>query len=209
MWLAAAFDLDGVLVDTEALKASAWLLAVQQVADPPRAVLGDLDTYNRSRRGVPRREKFEHVAACLGEPPERVEGLLAAYADLLSAGLARAEALPGAREFVRRWRGARSIVSSAPTEEIHSHLGRLGFPRFDAIYSSTTAKEAALRDFESRHGNTVFFGDAVADAQAASRIGCAFVAIGPNRMSFDTNAVASADNLASLLHRVSELGRAR
>lgn len=209
MPVAAAFDLDGVLVDSEVIKIGAWTRAVREVLRPSREVLDDLDGYNRAHRGVPRAEKFAYAAAYVGGDGAAVDDLLQCYARLLASGLSLAPALPGAQEFVQDWPGPRAVVSSAPRREIEEQLHRLSFTALEHIYSGDIPKQEALTALSIRYGGVVFFGDAPADAAAAAGAGCNFVALGPNRFKCGERAVTTAATLFELLPRIHFLAAKR
>ncbi len=82
----ACFDLDGVLVDSEATKMSAFHLAVGDVLRPSGEIMDRIDACNRYHRGVPRRDKFTFATALAagGHDAATVQALLSAYATLLA-----------------------------------------------------------------------------------------------------------------------------
>ena len=56
-----AMDLDGVIVDSEPIKLAAFLDAVEPDLDA--SDLHRVDEYNRAHRGIPRKRKFDEIAA--------------------------------------------------------------------------------------------------------------------------------------------------
>jgi beta-phosphoglucomutase-like phosphatase (HAD superfamily) len=208
--VAACFDLDGVLVDSESVKLTAWSQAVVAVLDPPAEQLAELDRYNRDHRGVPRREKFEVVLRrVLGVVrADELRQLLDAYEQVLAPGLVRVPALPGAQRFIGTWPGPVYLVTSAPEPEARAQVGRLGFREFDGYFSGSLSKAQSLRVIHESNEAIVFFGDAAADARAAREAGCAFVAVGPRRQEFDVDALRSVQTLEQLLEEEDSMANA-
>jgi beta-phosphoglucomutase-like phosphatase (HAD superfamily) len=171
------FDMDGVLLDSEHIKLTAWSRAVAEVLNPTLSDLEVLNRYNRRARGIPRITKFEYVLHYLGAHRSQLGSLLDRYELLLADRMIELKPMPGAIEFVSAWPGRRWVVSSAPSANIAGLVSRAGFPPFDRVCGYPTTKVAAL-SAARRLGTTVYFGDAAADRDAALVADVAFVAIG-------------------------------
>lgn len=200
----ACFDMDGVLIDSEAAKISCWIQAVSTVLSPDANALQRLDSYNRSHRGVPRTVKFAHAARVMGADDHLVSKMLGTYAELLEVALAQPRAFDGSREFVRNWPGDIAVVSSAPEGEVGSLLGMLGYRIFDHIFGFPTSKSDALSRLSSRYDALVFFGDAPADRNVARAKGVPFVAIG-EAITPDSSDLAAAATLGELVGQETHL----
>lgn len=205
----ACFDLDGVLVDSEATKIAAFLQSVEQVLAPADLLLLDVDAYNRAQRGVPRRLKFDWaVQRVRGEKrPDLTRRLLRMYADLLAEALEEVPAMPGAIPFVETWPGPVAVATSAPRDEAQRHLVRLGFRLPSRLFDGSTPKPDALRQLARQSSaQTIYFGDAQADLDAAREAGVKFVAIGRALEEVvDQALLCHATNLEELLPRQAEL----
>ncbi len=206
--------MDGVLVDSEEAKISAWLTAVTEVCRPSPALAADLDRYNRGHRGIPRADKFQHVIKFLTVagctlPEGALEALLATYAALLEPLAATVPAAPGATEFLLGWPGPVAVATSAPLAEALGHLTRLGFRPMDHVSAYPTAKKDALREL-ARHtgGAAVFFGDAPSDQAAAQAASLPFVGIGDNVPRSGQGILDHADTLSGLLGREEQIAAA-
>jgi beta-phosphoglucomutase-like phosphatase (HAD superfamily) len=175
----ACFDLDGVLIDSEAVKIAAWIETVDSVLAPGSALRATLDNYNRSQRGIPRRIKFTHAVDATGAPHDQVDVLLEHYARLLRERSAAVVAMPGAAAFLDASPGPLAVASSAPIGEVELSLERLSLGPFARIFGYPMAKTDALRELSENSTGVVFFGDAVADRAAAQSAGVPFVGIGP------------------------------
>jgi beta-phosphoglucomutase-like phosphatase (HAD superfamily) len=210
----ACFDMDGVLVDSEEAKVSAWVAAVIEVCHPSPAQAAELDRYNRGHRGVPRAEKFLYVIEFLTAvgcrlPEGTLGALLTEYAALLEPLVAAAPAAPGAAEFLLRWPGPVAVATSAPLAEAAGHLTRLGFRPMHQISAYPTPKSDALRQLARQtSGATVFFGDAPSDVAAAQAASVPFVGIGDNVPPSVQPMLDHADTLSGLLEREEQIAAA-
>ena len=211
---AACFDMDGVLVDSEQVKISAWLAAVSEVCRPSAALAAELDRYNRGHRGVPRAGKFRYVIELLTAvgytlPDGTLEALLARYAALLEPLVAAAPAAPGAAEFLLGWPGPVAVATSAPLAEAAGHLTRLGFRPMDHISAYPMSKADALRELALQTGAaTVFFGDAPSDQAAARAASVPFVGIGDKVPLSGQPMLDHATTLRELLSREEQIAAA-
>jgi beta-phosphoglucomutase-like phosphatase (HAD superfamily) len=206
--------MDGVLVDSDEAKTSAWLTAVTEVCRPSLALAADLDRYNRCHRGVPRACKFRYVievltAAGCALPDGTLEALLATYAALLEPLLAAAPAAPGAAEFLLGWPGPVAVATSAPLAEAAGHITRLGLRPMDHISAYPTSKTDALKELARQTGGaTVFFGDAPSDQAAAWAASVAFVGIGDNVPPSGQPMLDHAATLSGLLGKEEQIAAA-
>ncbi|WP_034271625.1 HAD family hydrolase [Actinospica robiniae] len=178
-----AFDMDGTLFDTEAVKLASFRDAFAPLC-ANEAELREVKAYNAAHRGIPRAEKFRHVlAAILKQPQSRQDEVAERYARLLEDGLGRCRPIAGVEEFVAAASAIRYVVSSAPEAEITKMLAGHGLDAaFHGIYGARSTKAQALAEIRARHHDVrvVYFGDAPADQDAALKAGVEFIAVNPN-----------------------------
>jgi phosphoglycolate phosphatase-like HAD superfamily hydrolase len=199
--LQLVLDMDGVLFDSDEIKAVNLVASLVQVLDP--AVLGEVDRWNRTQRGVPRRDKFEYIAArWLSSPPQAaVDALEQAYSLRLRAALARATALPGA-EMLRACPAGLHLCSSAPIDEIGRLLDAQGLADvFESVEGDPPGKRIALALIVERHPRdlVVMIGDGDADLDAASATGAAFIGVDRGVGAFAGRDVVVVESLAQAL----------
>lgn len=178
-----AFDMDGVLFDTERVKLGAFQDAFAPLCGDA-AQLELVAAYNAAHRGVPRSAKIRHVlATLLKEPAGREVEVSTRYARLLEERLPGCAPVNGLPEFLARIGSIRYVVSSAPVAEIRRNLGRHDLAdAFHGVFGHPWSKADALREIAERHRNArvLFFGDAPADRDAAAAADVVFAAVNPN-----------------------------
>lgn len=174
---AIAFDMDGVIFRTTTPKHDAMLSLFPE----PVKVVASGAIMGLS--GVPRRHKLAKVyETCFGRVPSSAETqmYLDNYELALRAVLASPTVTPGLRSFIAHSPSPCFVCSSAPHEEVDQQLRNAGLDQyFEGTYGAPALKTQALRDVVRRvnHMEVVFFGDAVADREAATLAGCGFVAV--------------------------------
>lgn len=187
---AVIFDLDGVLVSTDALHLAAWrAMAARWGFAFPEEIADQL-------RGVSRTESLELILAAA----DRADDFDAADRERLAAwknetyraqlrSLSPADALPGAARLLAelRARGVKLAVGSS-SRNARPILDRLGFtPRFDAIVDGNDLTRGkpdpqvfllAAERLGLPPAACIVIEDAASGVQAALAAGCAVVAIG-------------------------------
>lgn len=115
------------------------------------------------------------------------------------AGIPKAKAMPGAKQFVQTLRSHRLkivIQSSNSVRVIQQALDRLGFPRVDAIVGRESAPRvkphpkgarAALRKLGLRGEDCVVIGDGDFDVELGKAIGATTIRLGEGRQRADYN----------------------
>jgi len=180
------FDRDGVLIDSEPVKRASFEAAVAETCRLDEAALAGVSTYNAASRGVPRDQKIAHVLRDILKLPESLAPAVAAcYARKLAAGLPSCAPVRGVSAFLSAVDARFYVASSAPEPEIRSNLERHDLLcHFAGIFGHPLTKAAVLSYLRRAHAgaDVVFFGDAVADLEAAEGAGVRFVAVNPNAM---------------------------
>ncbi|WP_407540045.1 HAD hydrolase-like protein [Deinococcus radiomollis] len=177
-----AFDMDGVLFDSEEVKIWCFRAAFEPLGLPSEH-LAAIDAANRSQRGIPREQK---IRLLLGEfaahlPPHAAyTEVTERYRHLLEQELPRCPPLPGLRGFLTSVPASRHVCSSAPAEEIRSNLRRHTLTAFFDSVNGYPDSKATTLDRLRRLGPVIFFGDAPADLEAARQTGTTFVAVNPS-----------------------------
>ncbi|WP_136068532.1 HAD family hydrolase [Modicisalibacter radicis] len=181
---ALVFDCDGVILDSATLKRSAF---ADFYRDEPEPLRQAIHAYLARGGGQPRDVKFHHIEAhILGRPisEARIRELSRAFAEHIESRVADAPMLPGAHEFLKRWRGRRPLflLSATPQAELRRVIEQRGLSElFDDVLGAPPDKVNGLRNLIERHGfaaaRTVMIGDSYNDYRAARSNGTHFVGI--------------------------------
>ena len=173
-----AFDLDGTLIDSEAVKLEAFASCFEGCSE-----LDQIRHYNASHRGIPRKEKFEYICReilSVSDVTAEVDRLCGMYAEILDRKLRDCKLVPGVREFLSSFPGKKYAVSSAPSPEVKSQLQRFSLVSLLEGYFAYPVPKitalAKLRDSGPGHA-VVFWGDSAADYEAATACSLPFVGI--------------------------------
>ncbi len=181
---AFVFTLDGVLVDSEAVKLDSFAEACRDIWRLSDDELQTIRVYNARQRGVPRRQKFEfvHRHLVMRGDNDSVSRVVERYGELLEQRLPAVPLLPGVRQFLETVPGRRFVLSAAPEDEVTQQLIRHGIDgAFEALFASAAGKAETLRRIAAAvDGPVVFFGDAPSDQAAAVATGVRFVPVNPN-----------------------------
>ena len=178
---ALVFDCDGVILDSNAIRAQAFYNAALPYG---RQYAEQLRAYHILHGGVSRYVKFEVLLRdMLGLPvtEEAMRDLLARFTHEATQGLLRCTIAPGLAALRKATPQAKWIlVSGADQQELRHVFAQRGIADwFDGgIFGSPHDKETILMR-ELGNGNlaqpAVFFGDSKYDHQAASAAGLGFV----------------------------------
>jgi phosphoglycolate phosphatase-like HAD superfamily hydrolase len=173
------FDCDGVILDSNKVKAQAFFVAALPYGEGfARALVA----YNQSHGGISRYIKFryflEEIVGCPAEPPA-LERLLKVYASEVRAGLLSCSVAPRLSELrclnQSRW----LVVSGGDQSELREVFdARKLTAIFDGgIFGSPDSKDAIMKR-EIQSGNisppTLFIGDSAYDHSVASDAGVDF-----------------------------------
>ena len=175
------FDCDGVILDSNAVRARAFYNAALPYGQSHAEAL---EAYHILHGGVSRYVKFEVLLRDMVGVPvtqEAMAALLQAFTTEATIGLMRCAIAPGLEALRQGTPQARwMLVSGADQEELRSVFAARNIAHcFDGgIYGSPGSKDEILAR-ESARGNisqpALFFGDSRYDHQAATRAGLDFL----------------------------------
>lgn len=175
-------DFDGVLVESVEIKSKAFR---DLYADQPKDILTQIMDYHGAHDGISRVVKLRHCHEhFLGIPLSQkdLDALVHRYAQRVEDAVVEAPWVPGAEEFlqVHHHRCNLFVVSGTPENEIKRIATRRGMMTWlTSVHGSPTPKAEIVRALLAEHGlhaqNCIFIGDAMADWQAASETGVAFI----------------------------------
>ncbi len=183
---ALVFDFDGVIADSVEIKT--WAFA-ELYRDYGEEVVEEVVTYHLNNGGVSRFDKFLFYQTKLLSLPidtKTMETLNRKFSSLVINGVIGSPEIPGVEEFLNNCYVANKlsfINSATPTDEIKEIVSKRGMSKyFNNIYGSPVSKVSNLKDIISSYNlspnEMVFFGDSLADYEAAETIGCDFVGVG-------------------------------
>lgn len=177
------FDFDGVLVNSVEVKTKAFSSLFEKFGEN---VARRIVEHHRANGGMSRFDKFrhyyEHFLGRVITDAEMTE-CCERFARLVVDEVVRAPEISGADAFVSRWRNVVPcfIVSATPQDEIREISRLRGLTGFVEILGSPATKRENLAKLLHRHRlnatDTVFFGDAEADFDAAVAMGINFIGI--------------------------------
>jgi phosphoglycolate phosphatase len=200
---AVAFDFDGTLVDSNAIKRGAFDEVAEAYPGGAKAV-GEIIAQNPNST---RHEIFaalaRHVFPDDGATERLAREMVGRYTELTRSRISVCPEIPGATQIVAELtaQGYRLAVnSSTPAEALLEILDRKGWrSRFALILGSPATKEENLRCIAAglrvSHKDMVMVGDREADRRAALAAGCPFVAL----------TRPDSDFAGPLSHRISQL----
>lgn len=186
---AAIFDWDGTITDSNNIKTEAFVELFQNAC--PQAA-GYIREYQQNRGGISRFEKFRHYIRHFFHreaSAAELEDFGRRYAALCRQKLLNAPFIPGAVETLHKLSGAKIpvfIVTGSPAAEIRELASaRNLLPLIHHIYGSPPTKDVLLAALLAENRlvpeETVFFGDAPTDCEAARINKIPFIGICPGK----------------------------
>lgn len=175
-------DFDGVLVESVEIKSKAFR---DLYADQPADILAQIMAYHSAQDGISRVVKLRHCHEHflgLTLSGDQLDALVKQYAQLVEDAVIDAPWVTGAKELLQthHQRCKLFVVSGTPEDEIKriaEHRGMMTW--LTSVRGSPTAKADIVRslmdEYDLHAQNCVFIGDAMADWQAASDTGVAFI----------------------------------
>jgi phosphoglycolate phosphatase-like HAD superfamily hydrolase len=179
---AVIFDFDGVLVESNTIKADAFeALYAEHGPDVARAVRA----YHERHRGLSRFDKFRHYETQLLGRPEPDAAQLAElgrrFGECVEAAVVAAPMVGGAQALLDRLRGRvpMFVVSATPQDELLRIVAGRGLGGYFRDVRGTPGTKAALiAEIVARYAlpaaRTLMIGDAPADYEGARANGTAF-----------------------------------
>lgn len=174
------FDCDGVILDSNKVKADAFFQAALPYGETAARALVE---YNRLNGGISRYRKFEyfitHIVAKPAEPGA-LRQLLDVYARIVRAGLLTCPVSPGLASLRRATQGRWLVVSGGEQGELREIFDRRQLTcYFDGgIFGSPDPKDAIIeREIRRRTilSPALYFGDSAYDFSVARNAGFDFV----------------------------------
>ncbi|MCC6741548.1 MAG: HAD family hydrolase [Planctomycetia bacterium] len=207
MALAAArvivFDLDGTLIDSDAVKTRAYFDIFPPAAAPAVEDAIRADRYEN---------RFDRIARILrtvggGAEPARaeVERLAKAYNDICEAHQSACAERPGASRILEKLAAARPVYLCSGTweESLLRVVRARGWQRhFRAVYGGPRRKadnlERVAGDSGAVPGSILVVGDTKDDLEAARAKGCGFAGVRSGSTDFDPATVDMLEDLEAL-----------
>jgi HAD superfamily hydrolase (TIGR01549 family) len=174
------FDLDGTLLDSNGIKSKAFYRAAlpygEEAAD-------ELVSYHQKAGSISRLERFEYFFREIvkREPAEgELERVMAECANNLAEGMAHAEKVRGAEQYLRSLAGSHVIVvTGVLTGEAATLLDEHGLmPLVDEVFGGPRYKADILKELVNAGTialPAVYYGDTRDDYEAARAAGLHFV----------------------------------
>jgi phosphoglycolate phosphatase-like HAD superfamily hydrolase len=179
----AVFDCDGVILDSNDLKTSAFRTTL---AGELPILVDEFIDYHQSHGGISRYVKFDHffrVMKGTADHASETKRALQRYAEICRKGLLECALIPGVTETLLHMRSLGVdcyVVSGGDQEEVRAVLTERGLSQYFAgIYGSPRSKMEHLGDLAKAglRMPAIYFGDAESDCKAAHQYGLDFVYI--------------------------------
>lgn len=183
-WRCWVFDCDGVLLDSNRIKAQAMYNAALEYGPEPAVRLVE---HHEARGGIGREHKFrwflaDHLGYHGEELDQRFDRLMQAYSQGVLAASATVAEAPGLRNLLHDLREAgvvRLVVSGGEQSEVRRILAARGLLElFDGVFGSPDDKlDIVQREIDSGRlpMPALFLGDARYDSEVARAKGLDFV----------------------------------
>ena len=180
------FDFDGVLVDSNNVKADAFAEIYHECGE---SIVSQIRNHHFENGGMSRFKKFQHYHEYfLGEKIniEKLETLAAKFSELVVENVISADWVSGAEQFLEKLNRLqiKCVINSAtPQDELRLIVKRRGMSHlFSDVFGSPATKVENLRKIIGRYSvnpsQVTFFGDALSDWEAAHTVKIPFVGVG-------------------------------
>lgn len=177
------FDCDGVILDSNQLKSSAFQLTLEQMQEPAELIIEFID-YHKRHGGVSRFEKFKYYYTqlrALSNPTQQVNEAVERYGVIVQEALAICPIIPGIDHFLtslqKRYRVF--LISGGAEDELRIIFAQRRLAVFfENIYGSPRNKFeilSALKEQGALNKPLFYFGDSEMDQSAADQFGFEFV----------------------------------
>ena len=177
LWL---FDFDGVIKDSNSVKGEIFSYLFRA---HPEDALKKIVLHHTTHPQISRERKIRLYLEYVGLEviDGKVNDLVEEFGRLSERKVAESEWVPGVLDFIVRLKqdSRVGIVSAMPSDELERLVSTLGMTEMIDFYSGyPVSKEsaicAALEMFSISPEDTLFFGDARSDLEAASKTGIGF-----------------------------------
>ena len=196
------FDVDGVLIDSLAIKGDAFSRAFSDYPEAREEILA----FHLSHGGVTRSEKITRLFRLIvgREPsPQEVSDRMRQFSASVFEGVVAAPEIPGAYAALKEWSEKVPLhaVSATPTDELRRILDRRNIAKFfTSIHGWPPEKESTVREVIAMRGYRssacILVGDSREDLHAAVATNVQFIQVSPLAASrFDESDVVISDLL--------------
>lgn len=175
------FDFDGVILESVEVKGWAFGKLFEKYPEQVNKIIA----FHHANGGMSRFDKFRYYYKVFIKKPlseSDMEKLCAQFSDLVVKKVINSPWVPGAKDFLEKYKELKLfVVSATPQEEIeHIILKRDMAQYFDGIFGSPTKKsqwlEYIINDLNIKPKELLFIGDAMNDYNAARLVDCLFIA---------------------------------
>ena len=176
------FDCDGVILDSNKLKSSAF---AEALVDEPSSLIANFIEYHKKNGGISRYEKFRYYfekMKNLDQAESEINNALFNYANIVSESLLKCNYIPGVMKFIEMLFKSNKplfVVSGSDEKELIQIFRKRSIDKyFTKIYGSPIDKlENTKNLLDSLNGlkNGVFFGDSQLDYKAAKQFNIEFI----------------------------------
>ncbi len=177
---ALIFDFDGVILNSENYKLQSYPQLFTEFPDKMPAIR----EYINGAAGISRFKKFRQIYGILGQEytDEIGEKLSKRYDDLTTDHLKQLPLINGVEEFLKSSRLAHYVASSTPIDKLNEIIEGKNLKKyFKQIFGLPVTKVEAVNRAKEELGiessDITFFGDAIADYNAAKETGTDFIAV--------------------------------
>lgn len=186
------FDFDGVIADSVEVKTEAFAEIYKEFGDD---IMKKVIQHHRNNGGMSRFEKFKLYHSKylnIDLIPEEVDKLSGIFSNLVVDKVVQSNEIAGVKKFIKDIKSAGNklfVNSATPDREIREIVSRRGLDKyFSQVYGSPSSKkeniQKILANCKDPLDKVVFFGDAVADYNAALDAKVDFIGVGENLSQF-------------------------
>jgi len=208
---AVFFDVDGVLIDSVAIKGDCFVLAFSDFPDE-----GDeIRHWHEMNGGVNREDKIRAITKeVLGEieSDDEIAKRVKAYENLVVNRVTLAPEIPGAGLALKALKGETPMfaASATPQDELKRILAARGDEHFfSEIFGWPTTKKAAISSVLEKYSlnplESVLIGDSIQDFEAAKAEGVRFILVTGQSNHQICDADASIKDLTNLLPALAQV----
>jgi len=194
------FDVDGVLIDSLAVKGDAFSRAFSDYPEAREEIIA----FHLSHGGVTRSDKITLLFRLIvGREPsaQEIADRIRQFSSSVFEGVVAAPEIPGARAALEEWSGkvALHAVSATPTDELRLIFDRRNITKFfTSVHGWPPKKELTVQYILTAYGYDpaacILVGDSREDLHAALAAGVSFIQISPpGESKFDESDVVIGD----------------